>query len=291
MSQSGQGYYSYYPQDASRTNIPDRQAPSPGGQRDSSMRRVSASAPSPVQYLPTSSGTHPVSPHSMNLPPFSQTFYSPYTSTSSGSQTSPNLSLSHGQVSRSNQANQGSHAAQGMQQALHPTMGYGAHIELSSSSGTTNPYPYPGLSPAPISSAPLLPTSRSTNAHQYQESPRLVPGYSVSPIPASHYLPHSTSTSPSIPLMQGLGASSASASSSSHAGPSAKADSAELPKTVRRRTRSTAPSESWDDVEEKPTRGKKSGKSGKQSEGNDWGMPQDEYKALNPKDKKQVRNR
>jgi hypothetical protein len=55
-----------------------------------------------------------------------------------------------------------------------------------------------------------------------------------------------------------------------------------LPKSKRRST-SASQSESWDEDM----------KYGKLDSTDDqpWGMPQDEYKALNPRDKKQVRNR
>jgi len=44
--------------------------------------------------------------------------------------------------------------------------------------------------------------------------------------------------------------------------------------------------ESWDDDKYGGV-----GELGEETEDQPWGMPQDEYKALNPKDKKQVRNR
>lgn len=59
-----------------------------------------------------------------------------------------------------------------------------------------------------------------------------------------------------------------------------------MPKGKRRSSASQS-NESWDEGDSKY------GHLGDKEDGDEqpWGMPQDEYKALNPRDKKQVRNR
>jgi len=67
-------------------------------------------------------------------------------------------------------------------------------------------------------------------------------------------------------------------------------------KTKRRSGSATQSNESWDDGEGRfETKGEGEGDGDDGDDGDEdgqpWGMPQDEYKALNPRDKKQVRNR
>jgi hypothetical protein len=167
----------------------------------------------------------------MNLPPFSQTFYSSYHSPthSSSSQVPHNM----------------------------PYVPMGA---------PSQPYHYPVTSP--VINTPGLGSHRAPP--HYSESPRIPGGYSSSP-----GVRHLSPTSPTTHLAPpGMTASTASTSSSSY--PSVTRTPAVLPK--KRRSTSSSQDESWDDKMDR-------------DEEQPWGMPQDEYKALNPRDKKQVRNR
>ena len=190
----------------------------------------------------------------MNLPPFSQTFYPPFHAASGGhppASAPPGMHISHG-------------------------IGYAPHVPMGAPAA--QPYGYPVNSPVALSSGPSSGPHRAPPPHSYTESSRL-PGYSTSPS-----MRHISPTSPALHLAPpGMSASTGSASSSSY-------PSATRPPKVKRRSGSASLSvESWDDGEGRYDM------SGDKMEGEDgeqpWGMPQDEYKALNPRDKKQVRNR
>ena len=138
-------------------------------------------------------------------------------------------------------------------------------------------YQYPMTSPINVpGSAPL-----GRPPHSF-ESPRLPPGpgnWSSSP-----GLRHLSPTSPTTHLAP-PGISSASTSSSSF--PSVTRTPGNLPLKIKRRSDSVAHSNgSWDDEKFGHI-----GELGEETEEQPWGMPQEEYKALNPRDKKQVRNR
>jgi hypothetical protein len=185
----------------------------------------------------------------MNLPPFSQTFYSSYHSPTGA---------------------HGGGSGQGMHNLPH-TMGYGGHMPMGAPG---QPYHYPVTSPVAMNAPSLSGNHRAPPPHSYSESPRLPGGYSSSP-----GVRHLSPTSPTTHLIP-PGITASSASSSSY--PSVTKTPAVLPKSKRRST-SASQSESWDEDM----------KYGKLDSTDDqpWGMPQDEYKALNPRDKKQVRNR
>lgn len=188
----------------------------------------------------------------MNLPPFSQTFYNSYHSP------------------------QSQHSAPGSAPAgLHPLpphgMGYPSHIQTGQ-----HGY-YPMASPGGVPGS-LPGSARQPPSHSYSESPRMPAGYSsspgmrnISPIsPTNHLAPPGQVTS--------------GGSTSSSGYPSATRSSANLPKNKRRSDSGNVSVGSWDDD------GDRSG-ANLDDEDQPWGMPQEQYKALNPRDKKQVRNR
>ncbi|ORY32155.1 hypothetical protein BCR39DRAFT_60707 [Naematelia encephala] len=136
---------------------------------------------------------------------------------------------------------------------------------------------YPATSPATMSAPPLPSSHRQPHPHAYDLSPRMGGGAPYSSSPGMRNL---SPTSPTTHLAPpGLTASSGSASSSSY--PSAQRSSATLPKNKRRSGSASQSAESWDEGD----------RTGRDDDEQPWGMPQDEYKALNPRDKKQVRNR
>ena len=141
-------------------------------------------------------------------------------------------------------------------------------------------YAYPMTSPA--SMPPNLPGSRQPPPHSHSESPRVAGQYTS---------PTNRNGSPSSPqqwLMPPPPMAQSAGSNSSSSFPSATRTPAGLPKhdlpKAKRRSGSTGQSAgSWDedDANLGPL----------DDEDQPWGMPQDQYKALNPRDKKQVRNR
>ena len=231
----------------------------------------------PNQYLPPPPPPpHSGSPHNMSLPPFQQTFYA------SSSYHSP---PAHG----ANGPGTGAPGSGGMHHHMsnggggggppHPGSGGYSNHSMMPPPGNL-PYAYPVVSPA--MSAPPLPSSampRQAPPHSYTESPRMTGGYSSSP--GFHHL---SPMSPTNHLVApGIHASSGSTSSSSYQ--SARAGMNVLMRDGSNKRRSGSDEgqsqESWDeDQHEKGLPG-----------GQPWGMPQDEYKALTPRDKKQVRNR
>lgn len=227
----------------------------------------------PNQYLPPPPPPHSTSPNHMNLPPFQQTFYP----SSYHSPPGP-----HGSNGASNQGSGGGmHHINGGGGPPHPGGSYSNHNMMPPPGNP--PYGYPVVSPA--MSAPPLPGSgmqRQAPPHSYSESPRMAGGYSSSP--GFHHLSPISPTNHLIP--QGIHASSGSTSSSSYQSASARGGVNVLLRDDNKQQRRSASdegqsNESWDDdKDEKGLPG-----------GQPWGMPQDQYKALNPRDKKQVRNR
>lgn len=198
----------------------------------------------------------------MNLPPFSQTFYSSYHSGQGGHPSSA--------------------SAPGAMHISH-SMGYGSHVPMAAPGSQ---YHYPVTSPVAMSAPPLPGSHRQPPPHSYGESPRIPGGYSSSP-----GLHHLSPTSPTTHLAApGLSASTGSTSSSSY--PSAART--RVPSKKRRSGSASQSNESWEDREGRYVSVDSKGEGDEEGEdgtGEPWGMPQDEYKALNPRDKKQVRNR
>lgn len=150
-----------------------------------------------------------------------------------------------------------------------PSMGYSSHVPMSSQLG---PYHYPvQSSPATMSA---LPPGRQTQPHGY--SPRIAGGYptaspgmsTLSPLSPSNHMAYQVSS----------GSTSASSFPPSVPPPHSKVELPSMQESKKRRTNSGSTT-SWDDMGHKD------------DEEQPWGMPQDQYKALNPRDKKQVRNR
>ncbi|OCF35776.1 hypothetical protein I316_02268 [Kwoniella heveanensis BCC8398] len=261
------GLYNYYTPEALRSA--DRQTTSPSTtihSYDEPSHRRSNTLPHSSTFLPppppVSHGNHNNgNSGSMNLPPFSQTFYSPY----------PSSSNNHG-ASQSTPSNV---------HTLPHNVGYSPHISMSAPS--SNNYPYPLTSPLGLADSVGSGGHRAPPPHSYNESPR-IPGYSSSP-----GLHHFSPTSPTNNLIHGMNPSSASTSSSSF--PSLARTPANLPKGLKRRSTSASHSNgSWDDGDRyMPTSTEMDVK--ELADEQPWGMPQEQYKALNPRDKKQVRNR
>ncbi|RSH88540.1 uncharacterized protein EHS24_001085 [Apiotrichum porosum] len=150
-----------------------------------------------------------------------------------------------------------------------PGMPYSGHM-----GGVSQPigaYHYPlQSSPATMSA---LPAGRSGQPHGY--SPRIPSGYPSASPGMNPLSPLSPSTHVAYPPH-----SSASTSASSYPPsvppPHSKVD---LPgHHMKKRRTNSGSGDSWADEN-------------KDDEEQPWGMPQDQYKALNPRDKKQVRNR
>lgn len=226
------------------------------------LHRRAITHPAPSNFLPPPPPPHSTSPQT-GLPPFASSFYSSHYS-----------SGPHG-TSSSAPAN------------MNMNYGPGGH-PLSAPPG--GGYPYPVTSPMSHHGLPL-PIGRPSHASHYSsESPRMPPGppgaWSTSP-----GFRHLSPTSPTTHLAPpGMPASSSTSSSSF---PSVTKTPGNLPgsggggKKHKRRSGSVDPSnESWDD-EKYGMMDDMGEETGEQP----WGMPQDEYKALNPRDKKQVRNR
>ena len=166
-------------------------------------------------------------------------------------------------------------------------MAYGPHVPMGMPN--SQPYHQPVTSPVAMS-GPTFSSHRQPPPHNYSESPRAPAGYSSSP-----GLRHLSPTSPTIHLAPpGMSASTGSTSSSSF--PKVTRTSSGMPKVPKRRNGSVSPSaESWDEGDGRyvgvAAKEELEGDEGEEGVEQPWGMPQDEYKALNPRDKKQVRNR
>ncbi|WWC63616.1 uncharacterized protein I303_106221 [Kwoniella dejecticola CBS 10117] len=252
------GTFTYYTPEHMKSG--ERQSISPQNSMhsyDDMSHRRATTLPHGSSYLPPPSASAPHTIHSggnLNLPPLGQTGYF----------------YGHSQSSTGNI------------HPMNPNLGYSPHLSVSNSTsgGFLNPMTSPMGMPDGIS-----PNSghRVPPPHAYQESPR-IPGYSSSP--GGHHL---SPTSPANHILHGMNQSSASASSSSF--PSVQRTPANLPRGAKRRSTSAShSSNSWDEMDKyMPS----STEVGTRELGDDqpWGMPQSEYKALTPRDKKQVRNR
>ena len=216
----------------------------------------------PPPPLPLGHGGHPP----MGLPPFSQSFYPSGYHPSQSPPQGANLGLatSFG----------GSSSA--------PPFGGGFHGPPAPGStvGSTSPNPPSGSMSSLSRALPANPRGM----HSYSESPRLAPGpLSYSSSPGMHHLSPTSPTTHLIPPNVFNGPSSSNSSVFPQT-------ALRTPSSTKRKGRQPgSPSgsgESWDESD-------RSGKPviGEETEEQPWGMPQDQYKALNPRDKKQVRNR
>ncbi|WWD19350.1 hypothetical protein CI109_103809 [Kwoniella shandongensis] len=266
-----QNFYNYYSTDPGRST--ERLSTSPttstdltaSGEHSQSHRRAVTHGPNGGTFIsPPPPPPHTTSHNgnnSTNLPPFSQTFYSAYHpgaanhSSSSLPASNTNHAIPHG-------------------------IGYAGHMPMSAPAPN---YQYPSTSPISLTEQ-LGSNHRAPPPHSYSESPR-IPGYSSSP-----GLRHLSPMSPTTHL-GGHGMNPSSASTSSSSFPSVSRTPANLPRGPKRRSTSASQSnESWDgDDRYLPGSGDLDHRDGDELQ--PWGMPQDEYKALNPRDKKQVRNR
>ena len=203
-------------------------------------------------------GTFLPPPPPVSLPPVSTSFQgSSYHGSSPSTVGMPSASQSAGPHS----------AASTMH--MNPAMPYSGHMSMSQQVGAYSHYPIQ-QSPATMSA---LPASRSGGPHGY--SPRIAGGYPT----ASPTMNPLSPVSPSTHVGGYPGPSSTSTSASSFPPsvppPHSRVD---LPSTADHRKRRTASDSggSWED---------------RKDDDQPWGMPQEQYKALNPRDKKQVRNR
>ena len=213
----------------------------------------------------------------MNLPPFSHAFYSSpsYHPSVSNFHSPPGLS-SHIGLSTSFTGGSSAPPQQSgfgsSQDQYHPS----APSITSPSASTANSSFQRGLP---------VPASGPRGPHNYSESPRLGPGpLSYSSSPGMHHL---SPTSPTTQMMPpGLFSHSTNSSSASSLFPNALRTPGGSKRKVERPGSVSPDAESWDESD-------KSGKPviGEETDEQPWGMPQDQYKSLNPRDKKQVRNR
>ncbi|RSH83635.1 hypothetical protein EHS25_005539 [Saitozyma podzolica] len=159
-------------------------------------------------------------------------------------------------------------------------MGYGGHVQMREP-----PQPYhhhPITSPVDMGGSSLSCNYSTPPTHSYSESPPLPGGYASSP-GVRHLVPPSRVTQS---ILSGITPSTVSNSSSLYS--SISKPPAPLLKDMRR-SPSANPTESWNAQLASGTTGGLRPKT--KTNGRRWGMPQEEYEALNPRDKKQVRNR
>ncbi|WVW85304.1 hypothetical protein I302_107342 [Kwoniella bestiolae CBS 10118] len=275
------GFYSYYQPEALRSSF-DRQStltqPSMHSYDESIHRRAATLPHNPTFLPPPVPIPHPAhnsaNGGNVNLPPLPQTIYGNYPTGSSSASVNGNTSGS--QSTPANMHNMGYSVS-------NPSSG-GFHYPLTSPIGLTDSFS-PGQGPGGQGRIPPV--------HSYSESPR-IPVYSSSS-PGTHSLNHHhlSPTSPTHHLLHGMNPSSASTSSSSF--PSIQRTPANLPtrgSTHKRRSTSASHStESWDEIDNNFMPTSTEAETRELMDDQPWGMPQAEYKALNPRDKKQVRNR
>ncbi|WVQ68560.1 uncharacterized protein L199_006769 [Kwoniella botswanensis] len=278
-----QGFYNYYQPEALRSSF-DRQSTSPQTSMhsyDDPTHRRSATLPHNPTFLPPPVPIpHPIhnsaNGGNVSLPPLPQTFYGSYPTGSS-----------------SNNPNQSQGGSQSTPANIH-TLGHNVGYSVSNSS--SGGYHYPLTSPIGLTDSfgSGNGPNRIPPVHSYSESPR-IPGYpSSSPGgPGLHHQHHLSPTSPTSHLLHGMNPSSASTSSSSF--PSIQRTPANLPSSrgnhKRRSTSASHSTESWDEIERNFVPTSTEVETRELGDEQPWGMPQSEYKALNPRDKKQVRNR
>lgn len=269
ISQPSQIFYSYYPHDpkgsselhaTSPLNTRETNAPHEPAHRD--VHTTQRSHPSFLAPAPPTPAAHASSSHTsrnVNPPPFSQMFCSSHHSPLTGS---------------------GAGLALGWRRKP-PTMGYGGHVPTSA---PRRPNRYPITSPVPISTHSLSGNLGVPPPHSY-DSPQLLGGYLS--LPSIHGL---SRTSPATHLIQpGITPSMGYISPSSY--PSVSKTLARLPRNTWGAT-SAGQGESWGEGEGEFTIGITGGTGSKrETDVQQWGMPEEEYKALNLREKKQVRNR
>jgi hypothetical protein len=159
------------------------------------------------------------------------------------------------------------------------TMDYGGHVPMRV---PLQPYHHPITSPVAMSAPSLSGNYSTPPPHSYSESPRLPGGYSSSP-GVRHLVPPSPVKHS---ILSGLAPSTVSNSLSLYS--SISKPPALLLKDMRR-SPSANPTESWNAQLASGTTGGLCPKT--KTNDRRWGMPQEEYETLIPRDKKQVRNR
>ena len=213
----------------------------------------------------------------MNLPPFSHAFYSSpsYHPSVSNYHSPPGLSSHLGL----NTSFSGSSSAPPQQS------GFGSSQGAYNPNGPSSTSPSAATASSSFPRGLPVPASGPRGPHSYNESPRLGPGpLSYSSSPGLHHL---SPTSPTTQMMPaGLFSHSTNSSSASSLFPNPLRTPGGSKRKVEHQGSASPDGESWDESD-------KSGKPviGEETDERPWGMPQDQYKQLNPRDKKQVRNR
>lgn len=264
-SERWQPSYSDLPHDPNTSS--ERYAPCPSkldetsGPDEPTHRRVHATQLSYSSLLPkplpprraSSTRTH----RNINLPLFSPTSGSSYYSPPLGRGASSGLVM-HG---------------------MPYTMDHSGHDPMSA---PPQPYRYPITYSVDMSATWPSGNICVPPTHFYSESPRPAGGYS--PLPGvRHLVPTSPETHPILLGIPPLTVTNLSSSYFSASKPSA------LLFKDKRRSTSANPTENWNVQLVNSTTG--GARCETETDENRWGMPQGEYMALNPRDKKQVRNR
>lgn len=161
---------------------------------------------------------------------------------------------------------------------MSPAMSYSSHVPASQPMGG---YHYP-VQPPPATMSSLPPATRPTQSHGY--SPRIPSGYPTASPGMTTLSPLSPSNHLGYPGPSSSGSSFPPSLHPAHA-------KMEMPLDKKRRTNSAGSSWEGSGALSAATTATTEGKERGDNEQQPWGMPQDQYKALNPRDKKQVRNR
>lgn len=166
----------------------------------------------------------------------------------------------------------------GQTQSMHmgnPGLGYGSHIPVSQ---PVSAYHYP----VPPSSAPMS-MSQASSGRPHGYSPRIPGGYpSMSPA-MNTFSP----VSPSMAYPQ----PPSTAGSTSSFPPSMPQSRFEPASEFKKRRTNSGSTTSWEGYALSRPGVSSGGTDKRDDDDQPWGMPQEQYKALNPRDKKQVRNR
>lgn len=161
------------------------------------------------------------------------------------------------------------------QMHMNPGLGYGNHIPMSQ---PVSAHHYP----MPPSSAPMS-MSQASGGRPHGYSPRIPGGYpSMSPAMGTF-----SPVSPSMAYPQ----PPSTAGSTSSFPPSFPPSRLETASEFKKRRTNSGSTSSWDGYALSRPGVSSSSTDKKDDDEQPWGMPQEQYKALNPRDKKQVRNR
>lgn len=159
---------------------------------------------------------------------------------------------------------------------MHMTpMSYSSHVPASQPMGG---YHYP-VQPSPATMSSLPPAARPPQPHAY--SPRIPGGYPTAS-------PGMTTLSPLSPSNH---LTYAGPSSSTSFPPGVHHPHAKLETPLDKKRRTNSAGSSWEGSGALSAATTATTDPKDRDEIQPWGMPQDQYKALNPRDKKQVRNR